>query len=215
MDFSMKSLVAIAGLSLVTGGAIATAYFASPSRATPPLQPERPGWQRSLAQGYGHHGSMMPMMQITSEFEFLTLMILHHQEAIDTAQRVLEASDRPELRRFAETIITVQTAEIKQMQTWLGEWYPNQRTNLTYTPMMGDLSQLSGEALDRAFLEGMIMHHREAVMMAHHLVNHGLVQHQPVQPFAENIARTQRQEISQMQAWLQDWFGVTSMPCPM
>jgi uncharacterized protein (DUF305 family) len=138
MDFSMKSLVAIAGLSLVTGGAIATAYFASPSRATPPLQPERPGWQRSLAQGYGHHG-----------------------------------------------------------------------------PMMGDLSQLSGDALDRAFLEGMIMHHREAVMMAHHLVNHGLVQHQPVQPFAENIARTQRQEISQMQAWLQDWFGVTSMPCPM
>jgi uncharacterized protein (DUF305 family) len=218
MDFSMKSLVAIAGLSLVTGGAIASAYFASPSRATPPLQPERPGWQRSLAQGYGHHGSMMqmmPMMQITSEFEFLTLMIPHHQEAIDTAQRVLEASDRPELRRFAETIITVQTAEIKQMQTWLGEWYPSQRTNLTYTPMMGDLSQLSGDALDRAFLEGMIMHHREAVMMAHHLVNHGLVQHQPVQPFAENIARTQRQEISQMQAWLQDWFGVTSMPCPM
>ena len=215
MDFSMKSLVVIAGLSLVTGGAIATAYLASPSRATPLLHPDRPGWQRPLAQGYRHHGAMMPMMQINSEFEFFTLMIPHHQEAIDTAQRVLEASDRPELRRFAETIITVQTAEIKQMQTWLGEWYPGQRTNLTYTPMMGDLSQLTGDALDRAFLEGMIMHHREAVMMAHHLVNHDLVQHQAVLPFAQTIANTQRQEIFQMQTWLQDWFGVSPMPCPM
>lgn len=123
MDFSMKSLVAIAGLSLVTGGAIATAYLALPTRATPLLQPDRPGWQRPLTQGYRHPGAMMPMMQINSEFEFFTLMIPHHQEAIDTAQRVLEASDRPELRRFAETIITVQTAEIKQMQTWLGEWF--------------------------------------------------------------------------------------------
>lgn len=59
------------------------------------------------------------------------------------------------------------------------------------------------------------MHHRQAVMMAHHLVNHSLVQHQAVQPFAQNIARTQGQEIFQMQAWRQDWFGVTSMPCPM
>ncbi|MFM7325141.1 MAG: hypothetical protein ACKO4L_09485, partial [Nodosilinea sp.] len=69
MDFSMKSLVAIAGLSLVTGGAIATAYLALPTRATPLLQPDRPGWQRPLAQGYRHPGAMMPMMQINSEFE--------------------------------------------------------------------------------------------------------------------------------------------------
>lgn len=123
MDFSMKSLVAIAGLSLVTGGAIATAYLALPTRATPLLQPDRLGWQRPLTQGYRHPGAMMPMMPINSEFEFFSLMIPHHQEAIDTAQRVLEASDRPERRRFAETIITVQTAEIKQMQTWLGEWF--------------------------------------------------------------------------------------------
>jgi uncharacterized protein (DUF305 family) len=158
---------------------------------------------------------MMPMMQANNEFEFLSLMIPHHQEAVDTARRVLEFSDRPQMRQFAQKIITVQTAEIKQMQTWLGDWYPGQKTTLTYAPMMGDLSQLKGDALDRAFLEGMVMHHREAVMMAQHLLNHGLVRHQPVQPFAQNIANTQQQEITQMQTWLKDWYGVSPMPCPM
>ncbi len=157
----------------------------------------------------GHHGQMM---QANNEFEFLSLMIPHHEEAIATAQRVLESSDRPEMQEFARDIIDVQTAEIEQMKAWLGEWYPGQGTNLTYAPMMRDLSKLEGDALDQAFLEDMIMHHMGAVMMSQRLVNLGLVEHQAVQPFAQNIADTQRQEIWQMQAWLQDWYGVAGMP---
>ncbi|MBU6228323.1 MAG: DUF305 domain-containing protein [Cyanobacteria bacterium REEB459] len=213
MRLPKRSFAAIAGVSLAAAGAITVAYLASPSRANSLGQLGRLGWPMPLAQG--HHGGMMPMMQVNNEFEFLSLMIPHHQEAIDTAQRVLEFSDRPEMREFAQAIITVQTAEIKQMETWLGEWYPGQKTNLTYRPMMGDLSQLKGNALDRAFLEGMVMHHQEAVMMAQHLVYHGLVKHPAVQPFAQNIANTQRQEIAQMQTWLQDWYGVSTTPCPM
>jgi len=59
------------------------------------------------------------------------------------------------------------------------------------------------------------MHHMGAVMMAPSLMNQGLVEHQAVQPFAQNIATTQRQEIGQMQTWLQDWYGVSGMPGPM
>lgn len=158
---------------------------------------------------------MRQMMQANNEFEFLSLMIPHHEEAIDTAQRVLEYSDRPAMREFAQDIIEVQTAEIDQMEAWLGEWYPGQETNLTYSPMMRDLSQLEGDDLDQAFLEDMIMHHMGAVMMSQRLVNHGLVEHSEVQPFAQNIANTQRQEIWQMQSWLQDWYGVSGMPGPM
>lgn len=64
----------------------------------------------------GHYGQMMPMMQANNEFEFLSLMIPHHKEAIATAQRVLECSDRPEMHEFAQDIIAVQTAEIEQME---------------------------------------------------------------------------------------------------
>jgi len=178
----------------------------------------RGGWGRDPLPHngmQGHHGQMMPMMQASSEFEFLSLMIPHHEEAIATAQRVLEYSDRPEMREFAEGIIAVQTAEIEQMAAWLDEWYPGQQPNLIYAPMMRDLSQLAGDELDQAFLEDMIMHHMGAVMMSQRLVNHGLVEHQAVQPFAQNIANTQRQEIWQMQSWLQDWYGVSGMPGPM
>ncbi|MBW4485670.1 MAG: DUF305 domain-containing protein [Tildeniella torsiva UHER 1998/13D] len=218
MRMSTKSFAAIAGLSVAIAGAITIPYLTSPSSADPLQQPGRSGWQMPMHRGnmpmhqsgrQGHHGQMM---QANNEFEFLSLMIPHHEEAIATAQRVLESSDRPEMQEFARDIIDVQTAEIEQMKAWLGEWYPGQGTNLTYAPMMRDLSKLEGDALDQAFLEDMIMHHMGAVMMSQRLVNLGLVEHQAVQPFAQNIADTQRQEIWQMQAWLQDWYGVAGMP---
>jgi uncharacterized protein (DUF305 family) len=221
MRLSTKSFAAIVGFSVAVAGAIAIPYLTSPSSADPLQQPGRSGWQMPMNRGpmpmhqsgrQGHHGQMMHMMQANNEFEFLSLMIPHHEEAIATAQRVLEYSDRPEMREFAQGIIDVQTAEIKQMEDWLGQWYSGQNTNLTYAPMMRDLSQLEGDALDQAFLEDMIMHHMGAVMMSQHLVNLGLVEHQAVQPFAQNIADTQRQEIWQMQAWLQEWYGVAGMP---
>lgn len=244
MRLSTKSIAAIAGLSVATAGVIAIPFVTSSSSADSLQQSgqsggqmpmnlsqspmhrggggggpmHRGGWENSpMQQGQrqNHHNQMMQMMQANNEFEFLSLMIPHHEEAIDTAQRVLEYSDRPEMREFAQDIIDVQTAEIEQMDAWLDEWYPDQETNLTYSPMMRDLSQLEGGDLDQAFLEDMVIHHMGAVMMSQRLVNHGLVEHQEVQPFAQNIATTQRQEISQMQGWLQDWYGVSGMPGPM
>jgi uncharacterized protein (DUF305 family) len=244
MRLTRKSIAAIASLSVATAGAIAIPFIALSSSADPLQSSDRSGWQLPMQvsqrpmhrdgwgpgsmhrDGWGpgsigqgnwqtHHNQMMHMMQASKEFEFLSLMIPHHEEAIDTAQRVLEYSDRPEMREFAQDIIDVQTAEIEQMNDWLDEWYPGQETNLIYAPMMRDLSQLAGDDLDQAFLDDMIMHHMGAVMMSQRLVNHGLVEHQPVRPFAQTIANTQRQEIWQMQAWLQDWYGVSGMPGPM
>ncbi len=158
--------------------------------------------------GMMHHGGMMHDMQVNSEFDYLTQMIPHHQEAIDTARLVLAESDRPEMKRFAQDIIRVQSAEIQQMQRWLNEWYPGRDTAVTAAPMMRDLNNLRGDAIDRAFLEDMIMHHMGAVMMSQMLLNRNLVQHQPVRPFAQQIATSQRQEIDQMRVWLRSWFGV-------
>lgn len=163
------------------------------------------------AQGMHDHAQMMQDMQVNSEQDYLKKMIPHHQEAIDSAKIMLERSDRPEIKQFAQDIILVQTAEIEQMQQWLGEWYPGQPTQVNYQPMMGDLTQLQGDALDRAFLEGMVMHHMGAVMMSRQLLGENLVKHEPVRPFAERIESSQQQEIGQMQVWLKDWFGSSGM----
>lgn len=204
MKLKTFSVLAIATLGMTAAGALINPYLSMAVDHMP---------HHGSTPGMMHHGnaSMMPM-HISSEFEFLSQMIPHHEEAIATAQQVLDQSDRPEMREFAQEIIDVQSAEIEQMQAWLAEWYPNEVSSQTYTPMMRNLDDLTGEALDQAFLEDMIMHHMHAVMMSQMLIHHGLVEHDPVEPFAEAIARTQRQEIRQMHTWLQDWYNVGERP---
>ncbi len=210
MKISKITLIALASLGLVASGAIARQYRHYPMAQMP--MSEDGMHHGRMHQGGRHHGGMMHDMRVESEFEYLSHMIPHHQEAIDTAQIILERSDRPEMQAFAQEIITVQTAEIEQMETWLSQWYPNQTFDHAYTPMMRDLSGLQGDELDRVFLEDMIMHHMGAVMMSQMLLNRNLVEHEPVRPFAQNIASTQRQEIHQMRVWLQDWFGASTIP---
>jgi uncharacterized protein (DUF305 family) len=164
--------------------------------------------------GGGNHHQMMMSMQVQSEFNFLAKMIPHHQEAIATATILYNGTNRAEMKKFAQDIIRVQSAEIEQMQTWLKEWYPGQSTKVEYTPMMRDLTKLKGNDLDRAFLEDMRMHHMGAIMMSNQLLNHGLGKHNEVKTLATNISTSQRQEIVQMQAWLRDWYGLnTGMGC--
>lgn len=51
--------------------------------------------------------------------DFITMMMPHHQGAIDMAKAVLLYSDDPEIRNLALGIITEQQNEIKVMQAWL------------------------------------------------------------------------------------------------
>ncbi len=55
--------------------------------------------------------------------EFLLQMIVHHEGAVEMAQEVLEKSERPELRTFAQSIIDTQAQEINQMKAWQTTWY--------------------------------------------------------------------------------------------
>jgi uncharacterized protein (DUF305 family) len=154
-------------------------------------------------------GPGMGGMRVASEFGYLAGMIPHHEEAIETAHILLRVSGRQAMRDFAVTIIETQTAEVVRMKAWLATWYPGRATAVHYEPMMRDLTALSGDALDQAFLEDMIPHHMMAVMMSQQLLNARLVVHPEVAPFAANIRDTQRREIQVMAGWLREWFGVT------
>jgi uncharacterized protein (DUF305 family) len=46
-------------------------------------------------------------------------MIPHHQSAVDMAKLALKKALRPELKKFAQAVITVQSKEITQYKTWL------------------------------------------------------------------------------------------------
>ena len=146
---------------------------------------------------------MMGSYAAASEPEYLAEMVAHHREAV-AAARELARSDRPQMRAFGESIVETQSAQIEQMTAWLFEWYPEQSTTVDYRPMMRDLSGLSGDRLDRAFLQDMIGHHMVAVMMSQHLLWRG-ADHEKVAALARSIRDDQHAEIIQMQRWLAQW----------
>ena len=152
----------------------------------------------------GHH------VAAASEQEYLAEMVAHHQEAIDAA-RELRRSDRTVMRRFGERIVAAQSAQVAQMESWLAEWYPDDSTDVDYEPMMRDLTGLSGDRLDRTFLEDMVGHHMAAVMMSQHGLASRLFDHDEVAALAADIRDDQHAEILRMRAWLRDWFGVRWM----
>jgi len=149
----------------------------------------------------------MAGMNVEDEFEYLTTMIPHHEEAIAAATSLRDGTENPEMRAFAEQIIETQSAELNQMDAWLATWYPERDTAVNYTPMMRDLTGLRGDDLDQAFLEDMIPHHMAAVMMSQQVLSGNLADNDGVEPFAETIRETQRAEIAQMAGWLNERFG--------
>lgn len=146
-------------------------------------------------------GHMMNMM-VSSEREFITGMIPHHQEAVDTATEVIErGGTTPEIRQLVEDIVVAQEAEIADMQRWHQDWYDEPYVDTgEYEPMMRDLSGMSGAELDRVFLEDMVRHHMGAIMMARSVQPH--IEHDEIAELTRSIVATQSAEISQMQQML-------------
>jgi uncharacterized protein (DUF305 family) len=156
----------------------------------------------------GPGGTMGPMGAfVNSEYDFLVHMIPHHEEAIFTANILKKNTEREEMKKFADDIIRIQSQEIEQMTTWLAIWYPEKDHNIDYHPMMRPLENLKGEELDQAFLEDMIPHHMEAVMMSQQLISRGLAEHEEVALLAINIRNNQRDEIHMMMNWMSRWYG--------
>jgi len=64
-------------------------------------------------------GMKQAPMNGVSEHDFVTMMIPHHQGAVDMAKALLLTTQDPELRNLALGIIAEQQNEIKVMQAWL------------------------------------------------------------------------------------------------
>lgn len=65
------------------------------------------------------YGMRAAPMNGIPEHDFVTMMMPHHQGAIDMAQALLLTTKDPELRNLAQGIITEQQNEIRLMQAWL------------------------------------------------------------------------------------------------
>ena len=68
-----------------------------------------------------------------------------------------------------------------------------------------DRSQTVGD-IDRHFIEQMVPHHEDAVLMAELALTRA--EHPELRQLAENVKRDQSREIDQMRSWYSSWYGV-------
>ena len=150
---------------------------------------------------------------------FLDQMIMHHQGAVMSAQMMIADSARPELRDLALRIIAAQQREIAQMQQWRNDWYGATSTGampgMMNGPMMNggmmdrdQMRQMMGTNadFDRMFLQMMIPHHQAAINMGQQAL--AQAEHPEIKTLAQSIVTTQQTEITEMQSYLRDWYGV-------
>jgi uncharacterized protein (DUF305 family) len=156
-----------------------------------------------------------------ADLQFLTHMIVHHQQALELCALVPSRSTREEFHRYARYLNDAQQAEIDQMQGLLrqaaarGASIPADHlhgdppmTGMLSKAQMAAIAAARGVAFEQLWLKGMIYHHQGAVDM-------GLAQqeaqfnsgHQPwgVDVLVDDMLAVQRGEIGKMNAWLVEW----------
>jgi uncharacterized protein (DUF305 family) len=151
---------------------------------------------------------------------FIEQMIPHHEDAITMANLALTQAEHAEIKTLANNIIKAQSEEIDQMKLWYKSWFGNEVPNLNLSMgygmgmmmhggMMGfetDVKTLeNAKPFDKEFIEQMIVHHQMAVMMGQMLLR-GTARPE-MKRLAENIIVAQTEEINQMRAWYNAWYG--------
>ena len=155
--------------------------------------------------GMGSASSELPDDVNNADIMFTTMMIPHHEQAIEMADVVLDEDGiDPGVVALAETIKAAQGPEIELMESWLDEWGTRAMGDMggMGDGMMSDtdmqaLEDATGDEASRLFLEQMIEHHEGAIDMAQTEVDNG--ENPDVISLAESIIQSQTAEIATMQ----------------
>lgn len=156
--------------------------------------------------------SQMDAMQMTgdADHDFVSMMVIHHQGAIDMANKELMNGNDPTIRAMAQQIIDMQTAEKTELTTWLENHTPDSNTEgqafaneimnvMEKMKNWKDIQLLTGDA-DNDFAQLMIVHHQNAFDNAQSILHHG--HHDEIKEMANKMIEDQNQEITDLAAWL-------------
>lgn len=152
------------------------------------------------------------------DIEFMQGMIMHHEQAVVMTALIESRTDNRDIRLIGGRISKSQTDEIEFMTRWLemrGEPIESPM-NVTHasgskmlmpgmlTPIqLGALMRAKGADFDRLFLQGMIQHHKGALVMVKDLFDApGAGQDAELFNFATDVDTGQRAEIKSMETLL-------------
>lgn len=164
----------------------------------------------------GHADPMVTALQplTGAEFEmtFLQQMIQHHRSGVDMAKLVSDHTQRPELRQFADKMISMQQEEIAKMTGWLKDWHntsprdpANAKSQEKMKAEMVALETKRDSDFDKSFIDMMSRHHDSAIEMAKQAEEKAT--HAELKKFAAKLANDQQEEMEQLKSWGKSWFG--------
>jgi len=133
---------------------------------------------------------------------FLSMMIPHHQAALEMARAVLPTTKDATVKRWAQSIITSQQAEIGTMTALLKSLGG---ANPKMTAMMDGMKGMGGMVKaaknpDIAFVQGMLPHHSSAIDMANVALQKSA--DPTVLKLAQNIVLAQAKEMYEFRTWI-------------
>ncbi len=156
---------------------------------------------------HGDHSDHSETMETMGETEtmFATMMIPHHQQAIDMSELALSNSTNQDVRKLAQQIIDAQAHEIEQMQAWIdGHGHEvhgdHEMAGMASEEDMAKLATLESPEFDELFLNLMIVHHEGALDMVSMLDG---TEEPEAKELAKHIVEVQKAEIALMNQLLQ------------
>lgn len=147
-----------------------------------------------------------------AEQTYMQAMLRHRAGAIEWSRLAQQRAARPELRQFAQRIVTEERAGNIRLRTWLSQWYGVVPTAVTMSPadqqMLGYLSDLTGPDFDIAYMRAMVVHFSETILLACQVLDRTVHSESNVTASAE--ANTRASDLQRLRAWLRMWYG---LPC--
>ena len=181
----------------------AAAPLSAPASGEGRMHTMKPGMMRHGATS-GMQGGMHSMMSSPAynDRAYLSAMIVHHEAALEMANDVLKHGKDPQVKEWAEAILNTQQKEIESMsgrlKTMGGEDVPATQAMSMF--MHGMMAVPAGKDADRAFVTGMLQHHKAAVEMASQAIVNSA--NTDVVALSREIVAGQTAEIEAYQKWL-------------
>ena len=140
------------------------------------------------------------------DVDFVNMMIIHHQGAIDMATSEISAGKNDSIKSLARNIVKDQENEIATMRKWLEKNKDKKSSSgdnsmklMESMKSMGDEDMKMTGDTDRDFVMMMITHHEGAIDMSEVETKYG--SDPEIKKMAQDIIEKQKVEIKQMEEW--------------
>ncbi|WP_412026462.1 DUF305 domain-containing protein [Deinococcus yunweiensis] len=201
------ALLLVGSAALVSGIALAQGAMGGMDHSKMGMTPAAtPMEQGMMPMGGGMSMDMSGLQKLSGKaFDraFLSMMIPHHQTAIDMARAVLPVGKDATVKKWANMVIQDQAKEINEMTKLLPAFGGNDAAMATMmkSSMAGMANAVkTSKTPDQAFVQGMLPHHSSALDMAQLALEKS--SDARVLKLARDIVTAQAREMYDFRLWL-------------